>query len=108
MKSNEEQSMKTSIILRVTVRCKPGQGKPVYESLLQCQTHSLQEAGCHEYDLFRDFYQPDHLYLFEEWQSDDALALHRETSHYLQMKLDTAELVDAVEIVELKKVLSGV
>jgi quinol monooxygenase YgiN len=100
--------MKTSIILRVTVRCKPGQGKPVYESLLQCQTHSLQEPGCLEYDLYRDFYQPDQLYLFEEWQSHDALALHRETSHYLQMKLDTAELVDAIEIVEHQKVLSGV
>ncbi|MGL5334810.1 MAG: putative quinol monooxygenase [Enterovibrio sp.] len=100
--------MKTSIILRVTVSCKPKQGQPVYESLLQCQQHSLQEAGCQEYALFRDFYQPDQLYLFEEWDDADALALHEQTEHYLQMKRETGHLIENVEIIKHQKVLAEV
>lgn len=43
---------------------------------------SVKEAGNIRFDALQDKDDPTKFALYEIWQSDDALALHKETEHY--------------------------
>ena len=42
---------------------------------------TLGEPGCIEYQAYRDRSQPGVVFMFEQWQSQDALSAHFATAH---------------------------
>lgn len=53
---------------------------PVFQTLV---TGSRAESGNREYDLTASLDNPDHLFVIETWASEEAIALHNESPHFL-------------------------
>lgn len=59
---------------------KPEKRQAVEEALLQDKKNSLQEEDCREMRLFVDSKDPNLLFAYERWNSQDAIDRHREQS----------------------------
>ena len=52
------------------------------QNLLQIQAASQAEQGCLAYRFYIRLDDPDKIFLYEEWESVEAHAAHRETEHF--------------------------
>ena len=52
------------------------------------------KSGCLRFDIcMRKDEQPDHVFLYEVYESPEALEIHRSTEYFVQYSTDTADLV---------------
>lgn len=54
----------------------------LYEELVQ---KTREENGCISYNLFRDISDKTILTMIEEWESKEALELHKKTEHFTRL-----------------------
>nr|WP_245635082.1 putative quinol monooxygenase [Marinobacterium profundum] len=69
----------------ISVDLKPG-AKQSYLALIQANARASveQEPGCHTFDVLLDREHDDRVYLYEVYESPQALQAHKETPHYLR------------------------
>jgi len=72
---------KTMIVLDVKFIVKDGCHDEAVAAMKEVAAETLKEAGCAEYRFAIPFAKGDPIVLFEEWESQDALNAHFETSH---------------------------
>ncbi|NOH61082.1 putative quinol monooxygenase [Vibrio sp. RE88] len=51
------------------------------------------ELGCVQFDVIRDLNDPQLFHLYEIYQSQEALAVHKQTEHYLASRVQLADIV---------------
>ena len=69
------------IVVAGTVAIKPGKRADALRVAQTMARATEAEAGCVRYRFFADLEDPLIFFLFEEWESDDALARHFHTPH---------------------------
>ena len=69
------------IVIAGTVRIRPGRRAEAVEVAGAMVRATQAEAGCRHYQLYADLDDPDTFFLFEEWESEAALAGHFATEH---------------------------
>lgn len=63
-------------------------------ALLEMQSVSRAEDGCHTYAFAWDLEDPNLVRLYEEWESDEALQVHAATDHMATFLRATGPMMD--------------
>lgn len=94
------------IILHVTYQVKEGCLPRLLQLVEETQVGALtrQEAGNRTYRYFRPVDAENQLFLVEEWESQEALDAHKETSHYRRWMEAKKEYVSQTEVREYRTV----
>jgi quinol monooxygenase YgiN len=69
------------IVIAGTIPVKPEHQEEARQLAIQMAKATQAEAGCVQYQFYADLADPNTFFIFEEWESDDALALHFKTEH---------------------------
>lgn len=69
------------IVVAGTVTIKNAHRDEAVREALRMAAATRLEAGCTSYRFFSDLEDPDTFFVFEEWETADALARHFETAH---------------------------
>ena len=69
------------IVVSGTVAVKPEQREEAARVALKMVAATKQEAGCAAYDFWSDLNDPNRFHVFEEWETQEALEAHFQTSH---------------------------
>lgn len=64
------------LIIAGKMQVEPGSRDEVLRSREQMMRESRAEAGCHDYVFSADPIEPGTIYLYERWESKEALAAH--------------------------------
>src|SRR5690349_15460264 len=72
------------IVIAVTIPVKPEAREEARQLFTVLEEATRQEAGCLSYTFYADRNDPNILFLFEEWASEEALANHYQTAHMKQ------------------------
>ncbi len=82
----------------------PGFENDVANTLKDCISPTLAEAGCLQYDLHTDNNKPGLFLFFENWSTRDHWLVHMESDHLAAMKKATEGKMQAPVIHEMEKV----
>lgn len=88
------------LIVAGTVQLDPAQRETNLAAIQAMMAASQAEAGCLAYVFSQDMADPNLLHLYELWADDEALALHRQSSH---MALFAKETIPTFAKVEIKR-----
>lgn len=69
------------LYIRAVLMVKPEARDTLMEAAKDCIAATLQEPGCHEYELHTSLSDPNRLVFFEKWDSEDCLEPHRKSDH---------------------------
>lgn len=69
------------IVVAGRVKVKPEAREEAVRAAVAMSRATEREAGCLSYRFYSDVEDPDTFFVFEEWESAEALAAHFETSH---------------------------
>lgn len=69
------------IVVAGTVPVKPERREDAVRVALAMAEATRAEAGCLDYRFYAELADPNTFLIFEEWESDEALAKHFETEH---------------------------
>jgi quinol monooxygenase YgiN len=69
------------IIISGSVRIKPERRADAVRGALEMAAATAREPGCITYRFSADLADPSRIYIFEEWETAEALARHFETDH---------------------------
>lgn len=69
------------ILIAATVQVKPAVRETAVAVAREFAAASEAEPGCNRYRFFADFEDPNTFFLFEEWETEEALAAHFQTPH---------------------------
>ena len=69
------------IIISGTVAVKPERRAEAQRAALDMIAATLREPGCITYRFSADLADPNRIYIYEEWESPEALARHFESEH---------------------------
>ena len=69
------------IIIAGTISVKPETREAAIEACLTMQKATQQEEGCISYRFHADLEDPNTLFLFEEWESQEHLSAHFKAEH---------------------------
>lgn len=81
------------IVLDVKFVVKEGCFDQTVAAMNQVAAETLKEAGCAEYRFALPFRPGEPIVLFEEWESQEALNAHFETSHLAAFREEMEELL---------------
>jgi quinol monooxygenase YgiN len=70
------------VILNVHLRAAPGQGEEAAAQLQKLVAPTRSEPGCVTYLLHRDPQDPANFMFYEEFENQNALEAHAQTSHF--------------------------
>lgn len=65
-----------------TLHLRPGRHDEARRDFRDLVDECVKEPGCRNYVVSADLTDPGILYIFEEWDDDDALATHRQSAHF--------------------------
>ncbi|MCP8689853.1 putative quinol monooxygenase [Marinobacterium sedimentorum] len=84
----------------ISVDLKPG-AKKTYLELIQANARASveQEPGCHTFDVLLDRENDSRVYLYELYESPQALQAHKETPHYLRDREQINALIERQQVV---------
>jgi len=82
-----------TIIVWAGLRVKDGFAEKFKEIAAPVVAATRREKGCLKYDLLSDVSDPDTFYFFEEYESDEAFAAHREMPYMADFRPKRAECV---------------
>jgi (4S)-4-hydroxy-5-phosphonooxypentane-2,3-dione isomerase len=74
------------IVTIVHVHVKPENISEFIEATRINHEHSIREKGNLRFDILQDSNDPSKFILYEAYATEDAIAAHKETLHYLQWK----------------------
>jgi quinol monooxygenase YgiN len=69
------------IVVAATVRVRAERRAEAIRAAHAMASATRREPGCRRYEFFVALDDPERLFLFEEWESPEALARHFETPH---------------------------
>jgi quinol monooxygenase YgiN len=69
------------IVIAGHVALDPKQQEPAIAAAREMMTETRREAGCISYAFSADLEEPGRFHIFEEWESDAALAVHFKSPH---------------------------
>lgn len=69
------------IIVAGTITIDPTKRDGLSDAFDKMRVASLEEEGCHEYQMYFSRTEPETVYMFEKWESDEALGIHMATPH---------------------------
>jgi autoinducer 2-degrading protein len=77
----------------VDLDIKPAEMAKFLELVKENGASAVKEPGCREFNIVVSRTDPNHVFLFEVYDSEAALATHRTTDHYKKYAADTANMV---------------
>ncbi len=83
------------LIVTGKVAIKPGMREEALEATTRMAVASRSEAGCISYCFYSSIEEPDTYFAFEEWESEEALAIHFKTEHMRVFQGELSRLVAA-------------
>jgi quinol monooxygenase YgiN len=86
------------IVIHASVLLDPAKTEAATAAAKEMMAESRKEAGCHAYTFTRDLSEPGRFYIIEEWESDEALAVHFKTPHMAKFQ----SVVPGLGIKEMK------
>ncbi len=72
------------IVIAGTIPVKPEHREEAYKLASLLEQETRKEPGCFMYTFYADRNNPNTFFIFEEWESDEALAKHFQTEHMKQ------------------------
>jgi len=69
------------IVIAGTIPIKPERREEAKQLALQMAAATHTEAGCLTYQFYADLVDPNTFFIFEEWESEEALQRHFQTEH---------------------------
>jgi quinol monooxygenase YgiN len=69
------------IVVAGTVAINPASREEAARVALKMVAATQQESGCLAYDFWCDLADPNRFHVFEEWETQEALEAHFQTSH---------------------------
>ena len=81
------------IIITVEVNVKPEYREEAIPVALQMAQASQAESGCLAYQFYTDLQDPNKFFLFELWETEEALADHGETAHMAEFRQQLPKLL---------------
>lgn len=69
------------IVIAGRIAVKPERRAEAERAALAMVEETRREAGCRAYAFYADLVDPATLFVFEEWDSDEAIAAHFQTEH---------------------------
>lgn len=85
------------------MRFKSGQKMALSDALENLVKGSRAEKGNISYDLLESLDNPDHLFVIEVWESEQAIAEHNQMPHFKEFKNLAADKLDENRVTLLKK-----
>jgi quinol monooxygenase YgiN len=74
------------IVIAGTIPIKPEHREEAKRLAQWMAEATHKEAGCLTYQFYADLADPNTFFIFEEWESDEALARHFQTEHMKQFQ----------------------
>jgi quinol monooxygenase YgiN len=87
------------IIIAGTVAIRPERRAEAIERGLWMSRLTEAEPGCRRYRFYADLADPERLFLFEEWESEEALRAHFATPHMAEFSRVLPGLVASPPVV---------
>jgi quinol monooxygenase YgiN len=81
------------IVIAGTIPVKPEYREEAYTLASMLEQETRKEAGCFAYTFYADRNNPSIFFIFEEWESDEALAQHFQTDHMKQFMQQAPKLL---------------
>jgi quinol monooxygenase YgiN len=72
------------IVIAGTIPVKPEAREEARKLAAMMEEATRKESGCLTYTFYADRNDPNTFFIFEEWESDEALAKHFQTEHMKQ------------------------
>ena len=88
------------IIISGTVRIKPEMRETAVSTALTLSAASEAEAGCMMYRFYSDLRDPNTFFLYEEWETEEALAAHFSMPHMIAFQAELPRLLAAEPIIK--------
>lgn len=83
----------------ISVDLKPGAKARYLELIAENARASVErEPGCHTFDVLLDREQENRVYLYEVYESPQALQAHKETPHYLRDREQINALIERQQV----------
>ena len=83
------------IVIAGKILVKPERRVDAQRAALAMAEATRREAGCISYGFYADLVDPGTFFLFEEWESDAALAAHFQTEHMARFQQQIPALLAA-------------
>ena len=83
------------IIITVEINIKPGSRQEAILASQKMAQASQAEAGCAAYRFYVDIEDPNKFFLFELWETEEALAAHQETVHMAELTQQLPKLLSS-------------
>lgn len=80
------------IVIHASVLLDPAKTEAAIAAAQEMMAASRKEPGCHAYTFTRDLGEPGRFYIIEEWESDEALAVHFKAPHMAKFQQVAAGL----------------
>jgi autoinducer 2-degrading protein len=77
----------------IEVHVKPEYVQAFNTAVLDNASHSIKETGVARFDVYQQSDDPTRFTLLEVYKTEDAVASHRETSHYVRWRDLVAEMM---------------
>ncbi len=71
-----------TLVVTANLTARPGQAEALADCFRRLVEPTLDEPGCRMFQVHVDRDDPSRLFVYERWDDEDALLLHRETPHY--------------------------
>ncbi len=89
------------LIVSGKVRVKPEKREAAIEAALHMAEASRNDPGCREFRIFSDLADPYTFFMFEAWESVDAMTRHFQTEHMAEFQTQLKKV--AVGYPEIKR-----
>jgi len=81
------------IVIAGTIPIKPEHQEEARQLALQMAKATQAEAGCLAYQFYADLADPNTFFIFEEWDSEEALNRHFQTEHMKNFQQQAPKLL---------------
>ena len=81
------------IVIAGKILVKPERRDEAQRAALAMAEATRREAGCISYAFYADLVEPGTFFIFEEWESDAALAAHFQSEHMVRFQQQVPPLV---------------
>lgn len=81
------------IIITVEANIKPEYREEAIPVALKMAQASQAETGCLAYQFYADLQDPNKLFLYELWETEEVLATHGETAHMAEFRQHLPKLL---------------
>lgn len=88
------------IVVAGKISVKPERRDEARRAALAMVEATRREAGCISYAFYADLVDPGTFFVFEEWESDAALAAHFQSAHMARFQQEVPALIAAPPAIE--------